>query len=96
MKSILLPSLTLLFCLNGFAQETASSVEKLDTIEGYYSDSDTIERKKREIGEFENQIGAVSLAGFRKRYLESYFGKRSTKSCIGLRSTESCIVRRDR
>lgn len=49
MKSILLPSLTLLFCLNGFAQETASSVEKPDTIEGFYSDSDTIKGKKREV-----------------------------------------------
>lgn len=49
MKYILLPSLTLLFCLSGIAQETASSVEKLDDIEGFYSDSDTIKNKKREV-----------------------------------------------
>ena len=49
MKNILLPSLTLLSCLYGFAQETASSVEKPNTIEGFYSDSDTIKRKKREV-----------------------------------------------
>ncbi len=49
MKYILLPSLTLLFCLSGFAQETASSTEKSDTIEGFYNDSDTIKSKKREV-----------------------------------------------
>jgi iron complex outermembrane receptor protein len=47
MKNILLPTLTLLYCLNGFAQETASLVEKSDNIEGFYSDSDTIKNKKR-------------------------------------------------
>ena len=49
MKYILLPSLTLLFCLSGFAQETASASEKIDHIEGFYSDSDTIKGKKREV-----------------------------------------------
>lgn len=49
MKNILLPTITLLFCLSGIAQETASSVEKLDDIEGFYSDSDTIKNKKREV-----------------------------------------------
>ena len=49
MKYILLPSLTLLFCLSGFAQETASASEKTDYIEGFYSDSDTIKGKKREV-----------------------------------------------
>ncbi|MBP6757721.1 MAG: TonB-dependent siderophore receptor [Flavobacterium sp.] len=47
MKNILLPVLTLLYCLNGFAQETASVTEKYDNIEGFYSDSDTIKSKKR-------------------------------------------------
>lgn len=47
MKNILLPVLTLLYCLNGFAQETASVTEKSDNIEGFYSDSDTIKSKKR-------------------------------------------------
>ena len=49
MKYILLPSLTLLFCLSGFAQETASAIEKPENIEGFYSDSDTIKGKKREV-----------------------------------------------
>ena len=49
MKYILLPSLTLLFCLSGFAQDTASAFEKTDDIEGFYSDSDTIKGKKREV-----------------------------------------------
>lgn len=49
MKNILLPSLTLLFCLSSFAQETASATEKSDNIEGFYSDSDTIKGKKREV-----------------------------------------------
>lgn len=49
MKYILLPSLTLLFCLSGIAQETASAIEKPENIEGFYSDSDTIKGKKREV-----------------------------------------------
>ena len=49
MKYILLPSLTLLFCLSGIAQETASAIEKSENIEGFYSDSDTIKGKKREV-----------------------------------------------
>lgn len=49
MKYILLPSLTLLFCLSSFAQETASAIEKSENIEGFYSDSDTIKGKKREV-----------------------------------------------
>jgi len=49
MKNILLPALTLLYCLNGFAQELASATEKTDDLEGFYSDSDTIKSKKREV-----------------------------------------------
>ena len=49
MKHIFLPILTLLYCLNGFAQETASTTEKKDsevTFETFY---DTIKNKKRVI-----------------------------------------------
>ncbi len=49
MKTILLPVILLLGALNGFAQETASSTEKNNTVEGFYSDSDTIKGKKREV-----------------------------------------------
>ena len=49
MKYFLLPSLTLLFCLSGFAQETASSVEKSNPIEDYFFDSDTIKNKNKVI-----------------------------------------------
>lgn len=49
MKNILLPALTLLYCLNGFAQEVASATEKTNDLEGFYSDSDTIKNKKREV-----------------------------------------------
>lgn len=49
MKNILLPALTLLYCLSGFAQDTASAAGKSDNLEGFYSDSDTIKNKKREV-----------------------------------------------
>jgi hypothetical protein len=49
MKNILLPALTLLYCLNGFAQELATATEKKDDFEEFYSDSDTIKGKKREV-----------------------------------------------
>lgn len=49
MRNILLPSLTLLYCLNGFAQEVASATEKNETVEIFNSDSDTIRSKKGEI-----------------------------------------------
>lgn len=49
MKYILLPSLTLLFCLSGFAQDTASAFEKTNNSEEFYFDSDTIKSKKREV-----------------------------------------------
>ncbi|SHG36682.1 iron complex outermembrane recepter protein [Flavobacterium fluvii] len=44
--NILLPTLILLFSLSAFAQETASAS---DNLEGFYSDSDTIKNKKREV-----------------------------------------------
>ncbi|POY41069.1 TonB-dependent siderophore receptor [Flavobacterium alvei] len=49
MKNILLPALMLLYCLNGIAQDTANATEKYDTIEGFYSDSDTTKGKKRQV-----------------------------------------------
>jgi iron complex outermembrane receptor protein len=49
MKNILLPALTLLYCLNGFAQDTTIASEKLENIDGFYSSSDTIKDKKREV-----------------------------------------------
>ncbi len=49
MKTILLPTLTLLFCLNGFAQETASAPEKTNTDETFETFYDTIKNKKRVI-----------------------------------------------
>jgi iron complex outermembrane receptor protein len=49
MKNILLPALTLLYCLNGFTQEVASATEKTNDLEGFYSDSDNIKNKKREV-----------------------------------------------
>lgn len=49
MKTILLPTLTLLYCLNGFAQETASVSEKKETVETFETFYDTIKSKKRVI-----------------------------------------------
>lgn len=53
MKYILLPSLTLLFCLSGFAQDTASATEKTNektnTVETFETFFDTIKDKKREV-----------------------------------------------
>lgn len=49
MKSILLPALTLLYCLNGFTQETASVTEKTATVETFETFYDTIKTKKRVI-----------------------------------------------
>jgi iron complex outermembrane receptor protein len=49
MKNILLPALTLLYCLNGFAQEVASATKKTDNLEEFNFDSDTIKSKKREV-----------------------------------------------
>ncbi|MDI1303732.1 MAG: TonB-dependent receptor, partial [bacterium] len=46
MKYILLPTLTLLFSLAGFAQETASATESTNTIETFDTVSDTIKNKK--------------------------------------------------
>lgn len=49
MKRILLPALTLLYCLNGFAQETASATENTNTVETFETFYDTIKNKKRVI-----------------------------------------------
>lgn len=49
MKSVLLPTLTLLFCLNGFAQEIASTSEKISTVETFDTFYDTIKNKKKVI-----------------------------------------------
>lgn len=46
MKYILLPTLTLLFSLNSFAQEVASATESTDLFERFENDSDTIKNKK--------------------------------------------------
>ena len=49
MKKILLPTLTLIYCLHGFAQETASATEKTDSVETFETFYDTIKNKKRVI-----------------------------------------------
>jgi iron complex outermembrane receptor protein len=49
MKKILLPALTILYCLNGFAQETANATEKTDSVETFETFYDTIKNKKRVI-----------------------------------------------
>jgi hypothetical protein len=41
--------ITLLYCLNGFAQETASVTEKTETVETFDTFYDTIKSKKRVI-----------------------------------------------
>lgn len=46
MKYILLPTLTLLFSLNSFAQEIASAAENTAVFERFENDSDTIKNKK--------------------------------------------------
>lgn len=46
MKYILLPTLTLLFSLNTFAQEVASATENTAVFERFENDSDTIKNKK--------------------------------------------------
>lgn len=46
MKYILLPTLTLLFSMSSFAQETASATENTNTIEAFDTVSDTIKNKK--------------------------------------------------
>lgn len=46
MKYILLPTLTLLFSMTGFAQEAASIIEKANSIETFDTVSDTIKNKK--------------------------------------------------
>lgn len=46
MKYILLPTLTLLFSMAGFAQEAASIIEKANSIETFDTVSDTIKNKK--------------------------------------------------
>ncbi len=46
MRYILLPTLTLLFSLNSFAQEVASAAENNDAIERFINDTDTIKNKK--------------------------------------------------
>lgn len=46
MKYILLPTLTLLFSLNSFAQEVASATENTAVFERFENDSDTIKNKK--------------------------------------------------
>ena len=47
MKSILLPVLTLLYCLNGFAQETDNTTENNNTVETFETFYDTIKNKKK-------------------------------------------------
>ena len=47
MKRILLPTLTLLCCLNGFAQEIVSTAENTNTVETFETFYDTIKNKKR-------------------------------------------------
>lgn len=49
MKRLLLPALTLLYYLNGFAQETASTTENINTAETFDTFYDTIKNKKRVI-----------------------------------------------
>jgi iron complex outermembrane receptor protein len=49
MKYISLPTLSLLFGLSGFAQETASITKNTNTIENYNTVSDTIKNKKGEV-----------------------------------------------
>lgn len=49
MKRLLLPALTLLYCLNGFAQETASAKENINIDETFDTFYDTIKNKKRVI-----------------------------------------------
>lgn len=49
MKYILLPSLTLLFGLNGFSQEMASATENTNPIEYYDIVSDTVKKRKGEV-----------------------------------------------
>ncbi|MBA4275497.1 TonB-dependent siderophore receptor [Flavobacterium sp.] len=49
MKHLLLPALTLLYCLNGFAQETANATENINTTETFDTFYDTIKNKKRVI-----------------------------------------------
>lgn len=49
MKYILLTSISILFCLSGRAQETASVTENTNTIENYNSISDTVKNKKGQI-----------------------------------------------
>lgn len=46
MKYILLPTLTLLLCLSGQAQETANATENSNTIENFDTVSDTVKNKK--------------------------------------------------
>jgi iron complex outermembrane recepter protein len=47
MNRILLPALTLLYCLNGFAQETSSANEKTNSVETFETFYDTIKNKKK-------------------------------------------------
>ena len=49
MKRLLLPALTLLYCLNGFAQETASAKENINIDETFDTFYDTIKNKKKVI-----------------------------------------------
>jgi iron complex outermembrane receptor protein len=49
MKYILLPTLTLLFCLSGQAQEIANASDNLTPNETFTTVSDTVKNKKREI-----------------------------------------------
>ena len=49
MKNIILPALTLLYCLNGFAQETSSASEKTNTVETFETFYDTVKNKKKVI-----------------------------------------------
>ncbi|PWA07461.1 TonB-dependent siderophore receptor [Flavobacterium psychrotolerans] len=49
MKHILLLIVSILFCLSGFAQETASISEKTNNNETYYTVLDTVKNKKGEV-----------------------------------------------
>lgn len=49
MKNILLPSLLLLFCLNGFAQDKSLPSESIDLDKEFFDNLDTIKNKKGEV-----------------------------------------------
>lgn len=49
MKCIVLCSLTLLFCLSSYAQDTASTFEKIENVETFKTFYDTLKNKKKEV-----------------------------------------------